>query len=50
MFYSTLIISYLNDTGLIKKIDPHNLQQIGDLIVTVEELREMMIEEEEEKK
>lgn len=45
MFYSTVILSYLNETGLIRKIDPTNIQLISRLIITVEDLREMMIED-----
>lgn len=45
MFYSTVILSYLNETGLIRKIDATNIQLISRLIVTVEDLRELMIED-----
>lgn len=47
MFYSTVILSYLNETGLIKKIDISNVELLGRLIVTVEDLRELMVEDTE---
>lgn len=45
MFYSTLVISFLNDTKLIEKVNPGDMNLIGRLIITVEQLKDMMVDE-----
>lgn len=47
MFFSTVVLSYLNDTKLIKKLPPNNIDTLAELIVATEELRHMAIEEKE---
>lgn len=43
MFFSTVVLSYLNDTGLIQKIDTQNMELVGGLITTVDAIHEMTI-------
>ena len=45
MFYSTLILSFLHDTKLIEKINPGDMNVIGRLIITVEHLKDLMIDD-----
>lgn len=44
MFYSTLILSYIQDTG--QEINVNDMNSVGRLIITVEHLRDMMIDDE----
>ena len=43
MFYRTLVISYLNDTGLIIKVQ-NDMDKLTRLIITVEHVRDMVSE------
>lgn len=45
MFFSTVVLSYLNETKLIKKLPPNDIDTLAELVITVEELRVLAVEE-----